>query len=230
MCGHNASAVGPDPIGDHEEANCSSLAGVRTSCHDELARALADYLRECRFMNVRLEVTTWDPGDADADPTARRARATPTNGLAPRRTTRPDLTKRVPRPGRGAPRAQPRPWQVVLAKQARLAAPPPHRPAGAARPPWPSVGDVVWEESPRRPLRARAPLGPGRGVSTTPWCDPRPRPYCLVLSSGNQKPFRLLLHKKINLESATVNRLRLSELEPKSIYRGRFLIWVVGSE
>eukprot|EP01051_Picozoa_sp_SAG22_P034570 SAG22_NODE_15760_length_341_cov_1.016529_1_plen_24_part_01 len=24
-------------------------------------------------MNVRLVVTTWDPGDADADPTARRA-------------------------------------------------------------------------------------------------------------------------------------------------------------
>ena len=96
VCGHNAGAVGPDPIGDHEEANCSSLAGARTSTHNELARGLAEYLQECRFTNVRLEVTEWDPGDTDADPTARRARATPSNGFDARRSTRPDPTKRVP--------------------------------------------------------------------------------------------------------------------------------------
>ena len=60
---------------------CSSLAGARTSTHNELARGLAEYLQECRFTNIRLEVTEWDPGDTNADPTARRARATPSNGF-----------------------------------------------------------------------------------------------------------------------------------------------------
>ena len=96
ISGHNDGAVGADPIGDHEEANCSSLAGAPTSTHNELARGLAEYLRECRFANVRLEVTEWDPGDTEADPTARRARATPSNGFNARRSTRPNPTKRVP--------------------------------------------------------------------------------------------------------------------------------------
>ena len=87
---------GRDAVGDHPEGSCPTLAGARTQVHNDLARGLMEYLRECQFQNVRLEVTEWDSGDLDVDPLARRARATPTNGLPRRRTTTPDRTKRVP--------------------------------------------------------------------------------------------------------------------------------------
>ena len=48
-----------DPLGDHDEATCDALQGARTHRCPQCVRATlgyAMYLRECHFVNVRLEV------------------------------------------------------------------------------------------------------------------------------------------------------------------------------
>ena len=56
-CNHNNGVPGDDIDGDHDEATCDRLKGMRGTggLHDVLRDLLADLLRQCKFKNIRVE-------------------------------------------------------------------------------------------------------------------------------------------------------------------------------
>ena len=66
-CNHNNGVPGDDIDGDHDEATCDRLKGMRGTggLHDVLRDLLADLLRQCKFKNIRVEPKDWDTADTN---------------------------------------------------------------------------------------------------------------------------------------------------------------------
>ena len=77
-CNHNNNVPGDDIDGDHDEATCDRLKGMRGTggLHDVIRDLLAELLRQCKFKNIRVEPRDWDTADTNPMGVPRPTRGT----------------------------------------------------------------------------------------------------------------------------------------------------------